>query len=75
MLIIAHRLSTIRGCDRIYVMDDGRITECGTHDELLESDGLYSEMWMSQIGEQKSCSTVDDNRDDDKKEEDVMQYE
>ena len=51
MLIIAHRLSTIRHCDRIYVMDSGRVVESGTHDELLELKGPYYRLWSSQIGD------------------------
>jgi len=41
-LVIAHRLSTVEGADRIIVLNQGRIVECGKHQELLELGGLYS---------------------------------
>lgn len=46
--VIAHRLSTIRDCDKIMVVNDGTIVEAGTHDELMESKGLYHNLYMSQ---------------------------
>lgn len=51
-LIIAHRLSTIRDADRIVVMDQGRIVETGSHDQLLEAKGRYYELYMTQFAGQ-----------------------
>jgi ATP-binding cassette subfamily B protein len=48
-LIIAHRLSTIRDVDRILVLDHGRVTESGTHDELLKKKGTYYNLYMTQF--------------------------
>lgn len=48
--VIAHRLGTIRSADRILVMEQGRIIESGTHDELLAKSGSYAKMWALQVG-------------------------
>lgn len=45
VIMIAHRLSTVTGADRIFVVKDGAIAECGKHGELLERDGLYARLW------------------------------
>ncbi|MFX1255992.1 MAG: ABC transporter ATP-binding protein, partial [Promethearchaeota archaeon] len=49
-IIIAHRLSTIRNADRIFVLENGVITEQGTHDELVKNGGQYSTLWKVQTG-------------------------
>lgn len=49
-IVIAHRLSTLRQMDRIIVMDAGEILEDGTHDELIERNGKYAELWKHQSG-------------------------
>ena len=47
-LIIAHRLSTIRAANRIISIAEGRITECGTHEELLQRGGIYADLYNTQ---------------------------
>jgi ATP-binding cassette subfamily B protein len=56
LVVIAHRLSTIRHADRIYVLDDGRVIESGTHDELVDHPGIYRSLWNVQTGEQVTSS-------------------
>jgi ATP-binding cassette subfamily B protein len=48
-LVIAHRLSTVRDADQILVIDDGRVVERGTHEQLVEAQGLYAELYHTQF--------------------------
>jgi len=50
-IVIAHRLSTIRHADRIYVVDRGAVIERGSHEQLLDHEGIYQSLWMVQTGE------------------------
>lgn len=52
-VLIAHRLSTIMHADVIYVLEKGRVSEIGNHDELLLNKGLYYAMWRQQVGERR----------------------
>ena len=52
-IVIAHRLSTIQGADKIFVVDDGRIREEGTHTELIARKGLYHTLYELQYSEEQ----------------------
>lgn len=53
-IIIAHRISAVMHADKIIVIDDGKIAECGTHDELVEKGGIYYDIYNSQCRERES---------------------
>ncbi|HYQ40879.1 MAG TPA: ABC transporter ATP-binding protein [Polyangiaceae bacterium] len=57
-LIIAHRLSTVRRAHLIYVLEDGQIVECGTHESLLSQGGQYAGLWRLQTGETPPVSSA-----------------
>ena len=44
-ITIAHRLSTIKGADQIYIIEKGEIVENGTHEQLIQSKGIYYKLW------------------------------
>ncbi|MBY0355751.1 MAG: ABC transporter ATP-binding protein/permease [Rickettsiales bacterium] len=59
-LVIAHRLSTIRHADIIYVLDQGRVAEKGSHDELLTKGGLYARLYHAQFAQAQQAFAVDE---------------
>ena len=48
LILISHRLSLVREADRIYYLEDGRIEEAGSHEELLGKNGKYAALWHVQ---------------------------
>lgn len=52
ILIIAHRLSTIKGCDKIYLIEDGKVNGIGTHEELLKNNKPYKRLYESEIDDE-----------------------
>jgi subfamily B ATP-binding cassette protein MsbA len=56
-IVVAHRLSTIRNAHRIAVLDDGWLLELGSHEELLDKDGLYAHLWRLQASERPAASS------------------
>ncbi len=58
-IVIAHRLSTVVGADQIVVLDEGRVAERGTHEELLAANGLYAELWVRQAAERSVEETAE----------------
>src|SRR5207244_5224388 len=56
-IIVSHRVSTVRDADRIFVLDDGRIVEQGTHDGLIRHNGLYAELHRKQLLEEELAAS------------------
>jgi ATP-binding cassette subfamily B protein len=56
-LIVSHRISTVRDADQILVLDQGRIVERGTHDELVSLDGAYAELYRKQLLEEELAAS------------------
>jgi ABC-type multidrug transport system fused ATPase/permease subunit len=58
VITIAHQLSTIRNADVIFVIDEGQLVEHGTHEELIQSGGLFAELERVQNGEERDVAIL-----------------
>src|SRR5262249_16070314 len=56
-ILVSHRISTVRHADQIFVLDDGRIVERGTHDDLIRRNGLYAELHKKQLLEEELAAS------------------
>lgn len=63
-LVIAHRLSTIRNADRIAVIEKGEVVEIGSHERLLETGGVYAQLWRKQNGKKQDSAQLDNGREE-----------
>uniref|UniRef100_T1JCV2 ABC-type xenobiotic transporter n=1 Tax=Strigamia maritima TaxID=126957 RepID=T1JCV2_STRMM len=78
VIIIAHRLTTIRNVDRIVAVKAGRVVEQGTHDELMDKEGVYYQLLQTQSGQEKtveSSKEEEDEEDDEESEQQSVDYE
>ena len=73
VLLVAHRLSTVMNADQICVIDSGSISERGTHDQLLEQQGLYYALVKRQLARKANLIEEEDGADDSSKEEENQQ--
>jgi subfamily B ATP-binding cassette protein MsbA len=58
VFVIAHRLSTVRRASRIVVLEDGRLTESGTHEELVQKSGTYQRLYNMQFADPTASAEI-----------------
>jgi ATP-binding cassette subfamily B protein len=60
-IVIAHRVTSVQGCDRIIVLDKGKVIEQGTHEELIENNGFYKKIYDIQVSIEDEISREVEN--------------